>query len=161
MKLWLQRVRGAWVRAGGEEVGRIGPGMVVFMGVRVGDGMAEVDALARKAADLRIFDDAQGRMNLSVKDAGGGVLVISQFTLYGDTRRGNRPGWSLAAAGPEAEPLYGAMVARLRAELGADRVQTGRFGAEMEIGMVHDGPVSVELRREADGGGLHGISPCH
>jgi len=148
MKLWLQRVRGAWVRVDGEEVGRIGSGMVVFMGVRAGDGMAEVDALARKAADLRIFDDARGRMNLSVRDSGGGVLVVSQFTLYGDTSRGNRPGWSLAAAGAEAEPLYDAMIARLRADLGADRVRSGRFGAEMEIGMLHDGPVSVELRKE-------------
>ena len=149
MKVWLQRVSGAWVRAGGVEVGRIGPGMVMFMGARAGDGVAEVDALARKAAALRIFDDAQGRMNASVRDTGGGVLVISQFTLYGDTRRGNRPGWSLAAAAAEAEPLCRAMIARLRAELGGHRVQSGRFGAEMEIGMIHDGPVSVELRREA------------
>ena len=146
MKIWLQRVREAWVRVGGKEVGRIGPGMVMFMGVRVGDGAGEVGALAEKALALRIFDDAQGRMNCSVRDTGGGVLVISQFTLYGDTRRGNRPGWSLAAKGSEAEPLYDAMVARLRAELGAARAQCGRFGAEMEIGMIHDGPVSVELR---------------
>ena len=151
MKLWLQRVREAWVRVRNEEVGRIGPGMVVFMGVRVGDTVAEVDALASKAAALRIFDDAQGRMNLSVRDAGGAVLVISQFTLYADTRRGNRPGWSLAAAGSEAEPLYEAMLSRLRVELGENRVRSGRFGAEMEIGMTHDGPVSVELRIEAGG----------
>ncbi|MCL1887355.1 MAG: D-aminoacyl-tRNA deacylase [Kiritimatiellaeota bacterium] len=139
------------MRANNAEVGRIGPGMVMFMAARVGDGEAEVDALARKAAALRIFDDAQGRMNASVRDTGGGVLVISQFTLYGDTRHGNRPGWSLAAKGPEAEPLYERMIARLREHLGADRVQSGCFGAEMEIGMVHDGPVSVELTREGDG----------
>ena len=138
------------MRANNEETGRIGHGMVIFMGVRVGDGMAEVEALARKAAALRIFDDAQGRMNCSVKETGGGVLVISQFTLYGDTSHGNRPGWSLAAKGSEAEPLYEAMLARLREELGADRVQSGRFGAEMEIGIIHDGPVSVELRKEKD-----------
>ena len=150
MKAWIQRVREAWVKVGGEEVGRIGAGMVMFLGVRVGDGAEEVEALAQKALALRIFDDAQGRMNCSVRDTGGGVLVISQFTLYGDTQHGNRPGWSLAAKGPEAEPLYNAMVAQLRVELGAARVQCGRFGAEMEIGMIHDGPVSVELRKEKD-----------
>ena len=150
MKIWIQRVREAWVRVGGEEVGRIGPGMVMFVGVRVGDSVVEVETLAEKALALRIFDDAQGRMNCSVRDTGGGVLVISQFTLYGDTQHGNRPGWSLAAKGPEAEPLYNAMAARLRQELGVARVQCGRFGAEMEIGMIHDGPVSVELRKEKD-----------
>ncbi len=150
MKIWIQRVREAWVNVHGCEVGRIGPGMVMFIGVRVGDTLEEVDALAQKALALRIFDDAQGRMNCSVEETGGSVLVISQFTLYADTRRGNRPGWALAAKGPEAEPLYEAMIARLRETLGETRVQCGRFGAEMDIHMTHDGPVSVELRKERD-----------
>ena len=148
MKAWIQRVREAWVKVGGEEVGRIGAGMVMFLGVRVGDGAEEVEALAQKALALRIFDDAEGRMNRDVRETGGGVLVISQFTLYGDTSRGNRPGWSFAAKGPEAGPLYDLMVSRMRAELGVARAQCGRFGAEMEIGMIHDGPVSVELVKE-------------
>ena len=148
MKAWIQRVREAWVKVGGEEVGHIGPGMVMFLGVRVSDGAEEVEALAQKALALRIFDDAEGRMNCDVRETGGGVLVISQFTLYGDTSRGNRPGWALAAKGPEAEPLYDLIVSRMRAELGEARAQCGRFGAEMEIGMIHDGPVSVELVKE-------------
>ena len=151
MKTWIQRVSKAWVKVGGEDVGRIGAGMVMFLGVRCGDTAAEVEAIAQKALALRIFDDADGRMNRSILDAGGSVLVVSQFTLYADTRHGSRPSWSLAARGDEAQPLYEAMIARLRETLGEARVQCGRFGAEMEVGVINDGPVSVELLKERDG----------
>lgn len=149
MKIWVQRVHEAWVSANGNETGRIGRGVVAFLGVRCGDTSGQAVFLARKLASLRILDDAQGRMNRSLAETGAGVLVISQFTLYADTRHGNRPGWSLAAPAAEARPLYETVIAELRRLLGHARVQHGAFGEEMAIGMVHDGPVSVELLREA------------
>jgi D-tyrosyl-tRNA(Tyr) deacylase len=137
----VQRVSEARVRVGGDVVGEIGPGLCVLVGVTHTDD----DALARKVADklwhLRVFDDADGVMNRSFAEAGGQILVVSQFTLYGDTRKGRRPSWGAAAAPEQAEPLVDAVVAGLE-DLGA-RVQTGRFGADMAVELVNDGPVTL------------------
>jgi len=140
MRALVQRVSEARVRIVGEIVGEIGSGLCVLVGVTHTDD----DAVARKVADklwnLRIFDDADGVMNRSVADVGGQVLVVSQFTLYGDTRKGRRPSWVAAAAPEQAEPLVEAVVAALT-ELGA-RVETGRFRADMAVELVNDGPVT-------------------
>jgi D-tyrosyl-tRNA(Tyr) deacylase len=132
----VQRVSEASVSVEGEQVARIGPGLVVLLGVRSGDTEAQADRLAAKLLALRIFEDAAGRMNLSVGDAGGELLCVSQFTLYGDTRKGNRPSFVDAAPPDEAEPLY----ERVRDALGA---QGGVFGARMAVELVNDGPVTL------------------
>jgi D-tyrosyl-tRNA(Tyr) deacylase len=132
----VQRVSEASVTVGGEEVARIGPGLLVLLGVRAGDGEAEADRLASKLLALRVFEDEAGKMNLSVRDVGGSVLCVSQFTLYGDTRKGNRPSFVDAAPPEEAEALY----ERVRLGLGA---QGGRFGARMAVALVNDGPVTL------------------
>jgi D-tyrosyl-tRNA(Tyr) deacylase len=134
----VQRVSEAAVSVEGEEVARIGRGLLVLLGVRRGDGTDQADRIAGKLERLRIFEDADGKMNLSVREAGGELLCISQFTLYGDTRKGNRPSF-IEAAGPEsAEPLY----ERVRAALGAEG---GVFGARMAVSLVNDGPVTLVL----------------
>jgi D-tyrosyl-tRNA(Tyr) deacylase len=134
----VQRVGEASVAVDGEEVARIGRGLLVLLGVRRGDGDAEADRVARKLLALRVFEDGEGRMNLSVRDVGGEVLCVSQFTLYGDARKGNRPSFVDAAPPEEAEPLY----ERVREALGA---QGGRFGARMAVKLVNDGPVTILL----------------
>jgi D-tyrosyl-tRNA(Tyr) deacylase len=134
----VQRVSEASVSVDGGEVARIGPGLVVLLGVRTGDGADEADRLAGKLERLRVFEDAEGKMNLSVRDVGGELLVVSQFTLYGDSRRGNRPSYVEAAPPELAEPLY----SRVRDALGA---QGGVFGARMEVALVNDGPVTLLL----------------
>ena len=121
---------------GGEEVARIGPGLLVLLGVRRGDGAAEADRIAAKLLALRVFEDDGGKMNLSVRDVGREILCVSQFTLYGDTRKGNRPSFVDAAPPEEAEPLY----ERVRSTLGA---QGGVFGARMAVSLVNDGPVTL------------------
>jgi D-tyrosyl-tRNA(Tyr) deacylase len=134
----VQRVSDASVTVEGEEVARIGRGLLVLLGVRRGDGEAEADRLAAKLLALRIFEDDAGKMNLNVGDADGDVLCVSQFTLYGDTRKGNRPSFVDAAPPEEAEPLY----ERVREALGA---QGGVFGARMTVSLTNDGPVTVLL----------------
>jgi D-tyrosyl-tRNA(Tyr) deacylase len=124
------------VTVAGEEVGAIGPGLLVLLGVRRGDTAEQADKLARKLLALRIFEDDDGKMNRSVVDTGGEVLCVSQFTLYGDARKGNRPSFVDAAPPAEAEPLY----SRVREALGA---RGGRFGARMEVELVNDGPVTL------------------
>ena len=143
MRALLQRTSGARVRVGGETVGEIGRGLVVLLGIGLEDDEATSDALARRVAELRIFDDADGRTNLSLLDVGGDGLVVSQFTLYADTRRGRRPGFTRAAAPELAEPLYLRFAETLRS-LGV-RVATGRFGALMEVELVNDGPFTIWL----------------
>jgi len=137
----LQRTSGARVRVDGEVVGEIGAGLAILLGVGPDDDEAVADALARRAAELRIFDDAAGKTNLSLLDVGGEALVVSQFTLYADTRRGRRPGFTGAAAPEVAERLYRRFAEALRA-LGV-RVATGRFGALMAVELVNDGPFTI------------------
>jgi D-tyrosyl-tRNA(Tyr) deacylase len=139
----LQRTTGARVRIDGETVGEIGAGLVVLLGVGPDDDDATADALARRVTELRIFDDPEGRTNLSLVDVGGTVLVVSQFTLYADTRRGRRPGFTGAAAPDVAERLYLRFAEALRG-LGIT-VATGRFGAVMAVELVNDGPFTIWL----------------
>jgi len=139
----LQRTTGARVRVGGEVVGEIGAGLVVLLGVGPEDDEAVADALARRITELRIFDDAEGRTNLSLVDVGGAVLLVSQFTLYADTRRGRRPGFTGAAAPELAERLYVRVAGALRA-LDVE-VATGRFGEIMAVELVNDGPFTIWL----------------
>jgi D-aminoacyl-tRNA deacylase len=142
MRALVQRVSRAAVRAGGEELARIGPGLLVLLGIATGDGEADCDRLADKVRALRVFADAEGRMNDALGERE--TLVVSQFTLYGDARRGNRPSY-VAAAPPElAEPLYEAFVEALRTQ-GVARVETGVFGARMQVELVNDGPVTLLL----------------
>jgi len=132
----VQRVSEASVTVDGSEVSRIGPGLLVLLGVRQGDTEQDADRLAAKLRALRIFEDADGKMNLNVEQAGGEILCVSQFTLYGDTRKGNRPSFIDAAPPEEAEPLY----ERVRTALDA---QGGVFGARMAVALVNDGPVTL------------------
>ena len=141
MRALIQRVTHASVSVGDEVVGTIGPGLCVFVGVTHDDTPAMAAKLADKVYGLRVFDDADGVMNKSAADAGGAVLVVSQFTLYGDTRKGRRPGYVDAARPEVAEPLIDAVVAALRA-LGAP-VETGRFRADMLVELANDGPVTL------------------
>jgi D-tyrosyl-tRNA(Tyr) deacylase len=139
----LQRVSGAEVRVEGAVVGSIGEGLVVLLGVGPADTEAVGGELARKVVELRIFRDSEGRTNRSLVDVGGSVLLVSQFTLFADTRRGRRPGFTGAAPPDQAERLYLGFAASLR-ELGVE-VATGRFGAEMEVELVNDGPFTIWL----------------
>lgn len=143
MKALVQRVSEAGVTVAGETVGAIGPGLLVLLGVEAGDQGAQADLLARKIAALRIFEDDAGRMNRAVRDVGGAVLAISQFTLAADLRKGNRPSFIRAAQPADAEPLYEQFCRRLR-EAGLE-VATGRFGAHMAVRLVNDGPVTIWL----------------
>ena len=136
MRAVVQRVSSASVSVEGEVVASIGRGLLVLLGIRSGDGEAEADRVAARLEALRVFEDDDGKMNLSVRDAGGEVLVVSNFTVYGDTRKGNRPSFVDAARPEVAE----ALVERVRATLGA---QGGRFGAHMAVELVNDGPVTV------------------
>lgn len=145
MRAVVQRVSRAEVRVDGRSVGAIGPGLVVLLGVAATDGDTEVTWMAEKLAGLRIFADDAGRMNRSVTEIGGAVLVVSQFTLYGDVRKGRRPSFVHAAPPEIAEPVYERLVAALRArEL---TVATGVFGAMMDVELVNDGPVTVWVER--------------
>ena len=142
MRAVVQRAAWARVSVGGEVVGSLdGPGLVVLLGVGAGDGEKQAASMASKIWGLRIMDDEEGRMNLSVVEVGGGLLVISQFTIYGDASRGRRPSYAAAAPGEVAEPLVGRVVEQLRS-FGA-RVATGRFGAEMLVELGNDGPVTL------------------
>jgi D-tyrosyl-tRNA(Tyr) deacylase len=143
MRALLQRVSRAEVRAGNEVVGLIGPGLVVLLGVGPADDEAAADSLARQVAELRIFRDDEGRTNRSLLDVVGATLVVSQFTLFADTRRGRRPGFTGAAPPEEAERLYLRFAEALRG-LGIE-VATGRFGAEMAVELVNDGPFTIWL----------------
>lgn len=142
----VQRVLEARVRVDGETVGEIGHGLLALVGVKQGDAAADVQYLADKIANLRIFPDADGRMDVSALDAGAQVLVVSQFTLWGDARKGRRPSYSHAAGGETAERLYEDVCARLR-DLGLT-VATGRFGADMRVEMTGYGPVTILLDSE-------------
>jgi D-tyrosyl-tRNA(Tyr) deacylase len=148
MRALIQRVSRASVEIDGDVVGEIGPGILILLGVRNGDTTREADFLVEKCLNLRIFEDADGKMNRSVLDEGGQVLVVSQFTLYGDCRKGRRPGYTDAAPPPVSEPLYEYFVQQVR-----DRgvhTATGRFGADMAVSLVNDGPVTLLAEKEAE-----------
>jgi D-tyrosyl-tRNA(Tyr) deacylase len=143
MRAVLQRVTRATVRVEGSTVGEIGAGLVVLLGVARDDAWQDARYLVEKIGNLRIFDDAEGRMNVSVSESEGALLVVSQFTLYGDVRRGRRPSWIEAAPPAEAEKLYEFFVAEAR---GAGlKVETGSFRKMMEVELVNDGPVTILL----------------
>ncbi len=146
MRLLLQRVRRASVSVEGTVIGQIDHGLVVLVGIGQGDGEDQARYLAKKTAELRIFEDADGKANLSVRDVGGQALVISQFTLYADTRKGRRPSFVQAARPEVAEPLFNRFVAFLRSE--GVPVATGRFGAHMLVEIHNDGPVTIWLEKE-------------
>ena len=143
MRAVLQRVTSARVAVEGEIVGEIGSGLVVFLGIANDDTQRDIEYLVEKIVGLRIFDDEAGRMNLSVKDVDGGLLIVSQFTLYGDVRRGRRPSWIEAAPPDVAEPLYEQFVELTRANI--CEVATGTFQRMMKVELVNDGPVTIML----------------
>jgi len=143
MRAVVQRVTRASVTIDGEIVGEIEQGLVVLLGVARDDTKEDADYLVPKIIALRIFDDVDGKMNVSLKDIDGGLLIVSQFTLYGDVRRGLRPSWSDAAAPEIAEPLYNYFVESSRKLLG--RVETGSFRKMMQVELVNDGPVTILL----------------
>ena len=143
MRAVVQRVTRAKVTVDGEVVGEIGNGLVVLVGIARDDTKVEAAYLVDKISSLRIFDDQEGKMNLSVKDVGGALMIISQFTLYGDVRRGLRPSWIEAAPPEVAEPLYDFFVRQARATV--DDVATGTFQAMMRVELVNDGPVTILL----------------
>ena len=143
MRAVVQRVTSARVRVAGRTVGQIEHGLLVFAGVEKGDGPADVHYIAGKVNDLRIFEDAAGKMNLSLAEAGGAVLAVSQFTLCADSRRGRRPSFDAAEPPASAKPIYDELVRQLR-ELNLT-VETGEFQADMAVDLVNDGPVTILL----------------
>lgn len=146
MKVWLQRVTEASVTIDDVKVAEIGPGYLALLGVTHTDTEALADEMAERIVKLRVFEDENGKMNRSIVDAGGSIIVVSQFTLYADTAHGRRPGFSDAARPELAEPLYEHVVRRLVEKLGPVRVGTGRFGADMKVRLLNDGPCSFELK---------------
>jgi D-tyrosyl-tRNA(Tyr) deacylase len=143
MKVLLQRIKQGAVTVDGELIGKTGPGLCLFLGVAKGDSESDAARLAERATELRIFEDSAGKMNLSLKDVNGEVLIVSEFTLYGDCARGRRPSFSEAAAPAEAERLYDHFVEQVK-HLGF-RVATGRFQAKMDVQVINDGPVTFIL----------------
>ena len=148
MRAVVQRVTRAKVTVDGETVGEIQKGLVILLGVARDDTERDVSYLANKIPSLRIFDDEQGKMNVSLKDCGGGVLIVSQFTLYGDVRRGLRPSWIDAAAPEIAQPLYELFCEELRKQI--SQVATGSFRAMMQVELINDGPVTILLDSRRD-----------
>jgi D-tyrosyl-tRNA(Tyr) deacylase len=148
MRVVVQRVSSARVTVEGRVVGEIGRGLLLLVGVRTTDTEAEAAWLTRKIAALRVFADESGRINLDAKHGGGRMLAVSQFTLYADTSRGNRPGFEEAARPEKAQPLFERFCALLEEALG-DRVECGVFGADMQVELVNDGPLTIVLDRDA------------
>jgi D-tyrosyl-tRNA(Tyr) deacylase len=147
VRVVLQRVSRAEVRIDGRVLGRIGRGLALLVGLRKGDGSAQLEWMADKVLGLRVFADAGGKMNLGIEEAGGDLLVVSQFTLYGDASKGRRPSFIDAAPPEIAEELYDDFVRVLRSKT-ARSVETGEFGAMMEVDLVNDGPVTLVLERD-------------
>ena len=146
MRVVVQRCSRAEVRIDGQLVGKIGKGFMLLVGITDGDTQSEADRLAKKVAQMRVFEDSEGKMNLALKDVGGAILSISQFTLYADCRKGNRPSFIRAARPETAMPLYDYFNQRLR-EYGLN-VETGHFGADMKVDFINDGPVTILLDSE-------------
>lgn len=145
MRIVLQRVKEAYVKVNEEEVARIGKGFLLLVGIGQGDDEEILSFWAKKIPELRVFPDQEDKFNLSLRDVGGEILCVSQFTLYGDCRKGRRPSFSAAAPGPEAERLFRRFVELLSAQ--GIPVKTGVFGAKMDVGLVNDGPVTLILER--------------
>ncbi len=151
MKAVIQRVKRSSVRINGKLSSEIGPGILVLLGVHEEDSETDAENLARKCAALRIFEDSAGKMNLSLNDVNGSAMVVSQFTLYGDARKGNRPNFMRAAKPGVAERLYDYFVACMERSLGKERVSTGIFHEMMDVELVNDGPVTIIIEtREHD-----------
>lgn len=148
MRIVIQRVSEASVTVGGREVSSIGPGLLVLAAFRIDDGEEELRWMARKCIELRIFEDGEGKMNRSLLDLGGELLVVSQFTLYGNCRKGRRPAYTESAPAEEAERLYERFLRILGEDY--DRVAAGEFGAKMDVALVNDGPVTLVVEREAE-----------
>jgi len=144
MRLVIQRVTEASVKVDGEIVGAIQNGLMVLVGIEDADSQEDIEWLAGKVSNLRIFDDAEGVMNLSVKEVQGDILLISQFTLHASTKKGNRPSYINASKPPIAIPLYEAMILQLEKEMGKP-IQTGRFGADMKVSLLNNGPVTIVM----------------
>ena len=144
MRLVLQRVTEASVKVDGLIVGAINNGLMILVGIEDADPQEDIEWLAGKASNLRIFDDAEGVMNLSVKEVHGDILLISQFTLHASTKKGNRPSYIHASKPPVAIPLYEAMIQQLEKEMGKP-IQTGQFGADMKVSLINNGPVTIIL----------------
>lgn len=142
MRAVIQRVRPAQVVIEGEVCGRVENGLLVFLGIEDNDSQEDVTWLSSKIVNLRVFDDAQGVMNLSVKETEGGILLVSQFTLHASTKKGNRPSYIRASKPEKAIPLYESMIQQLSIDLGK-KVETGSFGADMKVDLVNDGPVTI------------------
>ena len=144
MRLVIQRVTEASVVVEGAVIGAIQKGLMILVGIEDADTQEDIDWLAGKATNLRIFDDAEGVMNLSVKDIGGDILLISQFTLHASTKKGNRPSYINASKPPIAVPLYESMIKTLEKEMGKP-IQTGKFGADMKVSLLNNGPVTIVM----------------
>ncbi|MFN0058902.1 MAG: D-aminoacyl-tRNA deacylase [Planctomycetota bacterium] len=159
MRVLVQRVLNAEVRVAGASVGRVGRGFLLFVGITAGDGEPELQWMATKIAGLRVFPDAEGRMNNSLLDVRGAALVVSQFTLFADVAHGKRPSFSAAAPGAIAEPLIQRFVELLKAE-GVESVAEGVFGAAMEVQLTNDGPVTIWIERAPTASGVAaGVTP--
>jgi D-tyrosyl-tRNA(Tyr) deacylase len=142
MKVVIQRVNEASVSIDGQIAGSIQKGLMVLLGIETADTMEDLDWLSNKIVQMRIFDDAEGVMNLSVKEVGGNILLVSQFTLHASTKKGNRPSYIAAAKHDISVPLYEAMIKKLSADMGAP-IQSGVFGADMKVALVNNGPVTI------------------
>jgi D-tyrosyl-tRNA(Tyr) deacylase len=147
VRVLLQRVSQASVTVDGRVTGEIGQGLLLLVGIRDGDTTEQLDWMARKVVQLRVFNDTHNKMNLSVQDVGGGILAVSQFTLYADAEKGNRPSYIRAARPEVAQPLYERFCDMLAASIGKP-VQRGVFGAHMDVALTNDGPVTIMLERE-------------
>jgi len=142
MKVVIQRVNEASVSIDGKIAGAIQKGLMVLLGIETADTLEDIDWLSNKIVQMRIFDDAEGIMNLSVKEIGGNILLVSQFTLHASTKKGNRPSYIAAAKHEISIPLYEAMIKKLTADMGAP-IQTGVFGADMKVALINNGPVTI------------------
>lgn len=148
MRIILQRVKSASVSVDGKIISQIGAGLLLLVGIEAGDGIDDIHWLAKKVVNLRIFNDEQGMMNLSLADTGLDILAVSQFTLFASLKKGNRPSYSRALPGPQSEPVFNTFVRVLSQQIGK-AVPTGQFGADMQISLVNDGPVTLMLDSKA------------